>query len=287
MARRRSRYSHYSDYRRYSAARPLEAKEGIKAKSQRGPVGETWWSQRFITVLESFRIGARLQRGLRYARTGQVLDLTVAPGLVTAKVQGTRRTPYKIRIEVDTLKENDWTKVEAQLAAQAGYLARLLAGEMPRDVEEAFATCRLSLFPASTQQVRTSCSCPDWSNPCKHIAASYYLLAERFDEDPFLVFAWRGRPRGSLLTNLRALRAVTPAPPRTTPDAPVEIEPPPNPASFWTVGSVDFPVHLDPDLQTSTPPREAGPTTISLGGRDLSAWLEDVYAVVTTNRGEP
>jgi len=192
---------------------PHEAKEGIKAKSQRGQVGETWWSQRFITVLESFRIGARLQRGLRYARTGQVMDLTVAPGLVTAKVQGTRRTPYKIRIEVDTLTENDWTKVEAQLAAQAGYLARLLAGEMPLDVDEAFATCRLSLFPASTQQVRTSCSCPDWSNPCKHIAASYYLLAERFDEDPFLVFAWRGRPRRSLLTNLRALRAVTPAPP--------------------------------------------------------------------------
>ncbi len=206
MARRTWDWS----WQRYTAARPLEATDGIRARSRRGRIGDTWWSQRFVDVLESFRMGARLTRGRRYARSGQVMDLEVTPGRVTAKVQGTRRTPYAVRIAVRTLPEEDWARVEARLAAEAVHLARLLAGEMPPDVEDAFAACSLSLFPASTRELTTSCSCPDWANPCKHLAATYYILAERFDEDPFLVFAWRGRPREALLDRLRAQRcAVT------------------------------------------------------------------------------
>ncbi len=152
-------------------------------------------------------MGARLTRGRRYARSGQVMSLEVAPGLVTARVQGTRRTPYDVRIGVRTLPEDDWARVEERLATEAVHLARLLAGEMPPDVEDAFAACSLSLFPASTAELDTRCSCPDWANPCKHLAATYYILAERFDDDPFLVLAWRGRPRTVLMDRLRALRA--------------------------------------------------------------------------------
>jgi len=191
---------------RYSPACPLEAEGGIRARSQRGQIGESWWSQRFVQVLESFRMGARLTRGRRYARSGQVMDLDVAPGLVTAKVQGTRARPYDVRIGVHMLPEDDWSRVEDRLAAEAVHLARLLAGEMPPDVEDAFAACSLSLFPASSYELETSCSCPDWANPCKHLAATYYILAERFDDDPFLVFAWRGRPRALLMERLRARR---------------------------------------------------------------------------------
>ena len=39
------------------------------------------------------------------------------------------------------------------------------------------------------------CSCPDSEVPCKHLAATFYLLAEAFDEDPFLILRWRGRDR--------------------------------------------------------------------------------------------
>jgi len=275
MARRYGRY--WDDYSRYSSGPPRAAADGIKAKSRKGKVGETWWSQRFIAVLESFRIGARLERGKRYARSGQVMDLDIEPGAVTARVQGTRARPYDVRIEVATLTEKDWRKVEAALAEQAGYLARLLSGEMPRDVEQAFSACKLSLFPARTSDLKTSCSCPDWSNPCKHVAAVYYILAERFDEDPFLVFCWRGRPREDLLARLRTLRGTAPAGPGVAPAAPPP--PPPDPARFWTCGPADFPVDLAARPPAVSPACEAGPLGVALGGQDLSDWLAELYRV--------
>ena len=92
------------------------------------------------------------------------------------------------------------------MAARAVFLARLLAGEMPDEIEEAFDAAKVRLFPARRGDLVTSCSCPDTANPCKHIAAVYYLLAESFDENPFLIFEWRGRPRARLIAELRALR---------------------------------------------------------------------------------
>jgi uncharacterized Zn finger protein len=184
-------------------SRPRPA-DGIKARSRRGAIGSTWWSQRFISVLESFDLGARLTRGRRYARAGQVLGLEIGPGEVRAQVQGSRARPYQVSVRVLPLSEKDWARVEEALAARAAFLARLLAGEMPSDIEEAFAACRLSLFPASRTDLATDCSCPDWANPCKHVAATYYLLAEAFDDNPFLIFRWRGREREALLARLSA-----------------------------------------------------------------------------------
>jgi uncharacterized Zn finger protein len=191
----------------YPATVRRPAPGGIQARSKRGGIGETWWSRRFIAVLESFSMGPRLNRGRSYARSGQVLDLVVSPGLVVARVQGSRVRPYRVEIGAAPLSEKDWRRAEDAMASQAIFLATLLAGEMPPSIEEAFAECRLSLFPARPRDLRTSCSCPDWANPCKHVAAALYILAEKFDEDPFLIFAWRGRPKEVLLENLRLLRA--------------------------------------------------------------------------------
>lgn len=206
-ARRRSRRRPkraLPPYGSYPApSRPLPAK-GIRARSRRGDIAQTWWSRRFIEILESFQMGARLTRGRRYARAGQVLDLVIEPGSVTAQVQGSRAKPYRVRIRTLTLSQKDWTRVEDAMTSKAVFLAKLLAGEMPRDIEEAFAEARLSLFPAAARDLVTDCSCPDWANPCKHIAATYYLLAEAFDTDPFLIFRWRGRDRDELLARLRA-----------------------------------------------------------------------------------
>ena len=184
-------------------SRPRPA-DGIRAKSRTGAIGTTWWSQRFTAVLESFDMGARLTRGRRYARAGQVLDLTVEPGQVLARVQGSRATPYKVSIRLLRLSDKDWARIEDTLASRAVFLAKLLAGEMPTDIEDAFTDCRLHLFPASAADLATDCTCPDWANPCKHIAATYYLLAEAFDTDPFLILAWRGRNRRELLAALHA-----------------------------------------------------------------------------------
>lgn len=183
-------------------SRPLPA-EGIRARSRQGAIGQTWWSQRFIDVLDSFDMGSRLTRGRRYARAGQVLELAVEPGAVSARVQGSRAKPYEVSIRVLPLSEKDWARVEEALASRAVFLAKLLAGEMPLEIEEAFAECRVSLFPASARDLTTDCTCPDWANPCKHVAATYYLLAEAFDDDPFLILSWRGRGKEQLLDRLR------------------------------------------------------------------------------------
>jgi uncharacterized Zn finger protein len=188
-------------------SRPRPVEGGLKARSKRGAIGQTWWSQRFVDVLESFGMGPRLARGRSYARKGQVTSLDVAAGQVTALVQGSRARPYRVLIGVAELSAAEWDRAEAELADRAIFLAKLLAGEMPTEVEEAFAACDLTLFPADPEDLDTACSCPDWANPCKHVAAVYYLLAEAFDDDPFLIFVWRGRGKDDLLANLRTRRA--------------------------------------------------------------------------------
>ncbi|MBL8195744.1 MAG: SWIM zinc finger family protein [Blastocatellia bacterium] len=197
----------WDDWRNsYSGPRPAN---GIKAKNQRGAIGETWWSKRFLEVLHSFHMGARLDRGRSYARKGQVLNIDIESGIVAAKVQGSSSRPYKVEIKLKVLSKKEWEQVEKALVERAIFLASLLAGEMPRDIEEAFTEVKLSLFPSRVSDLKTACSCPDSSNPCKHIAAVYYILAEQFDEDPFLLFTWRGRTKEELIENLSLLRRVS------------------------------------------------------------------------------
>jgi uncharacterized Zn finger protein len=185
---------------------------GLKARSTRGAIAQTWWSGRFIAVLESIIVGGRLQRGRNYARRGQVLSMDVTAGLVSALVQGSRVQPYRVRIGLDAFGQPEWAAAERALAGSAWYSAKLLAAEMPEDIEDVFAGLGLALFPASAAELSMYCSCPDWEVPCKHIAAVFYLLAETFDADPFRILAWRGREREELLAGLHAARgALTPS----------------------------------------------------------------------------
>lgn len=176
-------------------------------QSDVAPAADTWWGKRFLDVLESFEIGERLDRGRRYADEGHVVDIEVTAGLVRARVQGRRSRPYVTEIVVFPLSRKDWAHVEEQLAARARYTAALLGGEIPHDVEEVFDELGLSLFPCSRRELHTDCTCPDWANPCKHVAAVYYELAEAFAADPFLIFEWRGRTREGLLGALRVRRS--------------------------------------------------------------------------------
>ena len=180
---------------------------GLKAHSTRGAIGQTWWSGRFIAVLEAIIVGGRLERGRNYARRGQVISLDVASGMVSALVQGSRVQPYRVRVGLDAFGTPEWDAAERALAASAWYSAKLLAGEMPEDIEDVFAELGLALFPASAAELSMYCSCPDWEVPCKHIAAVFYLLAEAFDDDPFSILAWRGRSRADLLAGLTPLAA--------------------------------------------------------------------------------
>src|SRR5659263_108254 len=171
----------------YTPSKPIKVEGGIKAKSKGGCIGDTWWSKRWVSVLESFGWSNRLERGRRYARGGQVIGFKLLPGKVTASVQGSTPKPYSVLIEVKSFSEAEWEKAIEEMSEKAVFAAKLLAGEMPQNIEEAFKSAGMSLFPASSKDIKTDCSCPDSANPCKHIAAVYYILAEEFDRDPFML----------------------------------------------------------------------------------------------------
>ena len=190
----------------YAPSKPIKIEGGIKAKSKRGSIGDTWWSKRWVKVLESFGWSNRLERGRRYARSGQVLDFKLMPGMVTARVQGSMSKPYSVNIEMKPLSVEAWNKVLDEMSQKAIFAAKLLAGEMPQNIEEAFDAAGMSLFPESSKGIKTDCSCPDSANPCKHIAAVYYILAEEFDRDPFMLFKLRGRTADEITASLRSKR---------------------------------------------------------------------------------
>jgi uncharacterized Zn finger protein len=222
---------------RYYTPKPArEVKGGIKAQSRRGAFATSWWGQRWIRVLESFDIGERLNRGRTYARKGQVMDIEIEKGAVSAKVQGSRSRPYKVEVRFRPLSRAQWCQIAKALAGRFISLAKLLAGEMPEDIEEVFLSAKVSLFPHKLKDLETDCSCPDWSNPCKHTAAVFYLLAEEFDRDPFLLFKLRGLDREELFELLgyaHPAPPVLPGPDRNGVSEPVPEEPSLDPASFW------------------------------------------------------
>ncbi len=193
----------------FKPTKAIKTKDGIKAQSQRGAFAKNWWAQRWIAALEQLVDAGRLSRGRSYARQGQVLSIEETRDGITARVQGSQRAPYKIKIQIAPLTDLQWDKVIDVLAEQAIFSAQLLAGEMPQEIEQAFDSAKASLFPSRHHDLKTDCSCPDYSNPCKHIAAAHYILGERFDEDPFLIFRLRGRTQEQVMQELRKRRSST------------------------------------------------------------------------------
>lgn len=186
--------------------------------------GRAWWVERWLELLDSYRFKKRLERGRNYAREGNVLSIEIIDNEVLASVQGSEAEPYQVTLSLEPFKdenqeralkmmsqppfsEEDWDCVIKTMAAKAIFSAQLLAGEMPKDIEQVFTSNGLSLFPYSLTDVRSRCTCPDKANPCKHIAAVYYQLGDRFSEDPFLIFRLRGRSKEQILDGLRQLRS--------------------------------------------------------------------------------
>lgn len=255
----------------------IETDEGIKAKSKRGDFVKNWWATRWIKAMEQVIQSARLQRGRRYARMGQVLSLKMGKGTVTAKVQGSRSKPYRVEIALEPLADAEWEKVIDALAARPYFVAQLLAGEMPPEIEEVFAAVQLDLFP-KRRALQQKCNCPDWVEVCKHLAAVHYILGERLDEDPFLLFQLRGRSRDALLTAMGSLAGPveTIETPSYTPEPSLaeELD------SFWQAG---------PELDTVTVnievPESPHPLLERLGEPDFlpsaRRWLAKAYDRVT------
>ncbi|MCL4416067.1 MAG: SWIM zinc finger family protein [Actinobacteria bacterium] len=197
------RYDYYEYYDWYEPSNPKEVKGGIKAQSKRGSFTDKWWGKLWTCTLESFNIGARLSRGRSYARLGQVASLDIDKGSVCAEVQGSCSEAYQISIKLKTFTEKQWHQIIARIIEKPIFAAQLLGNEMPQEIESVFKKAGLSLFPQRQKDLETDCSCPDWSNPCKHIVAVFYLMAEAFDKDPFLLFKLRGMEREEFLNALQ------------------------------------------------------------------------------------
>ena len=166
-----------------------------------------WWSQRWLELLDSYRFKKRLERGRNYARQGNILSIEFANAKVLAKVQGSEPEPYSLSLSLDSFSDEEWGFVAETMSQKAIFSAKLLAGEMPQNIEEVFTANGLSLFPFTLSEVHSKCSCPDKANPCKHIAAVYYQLADRFSEDPFVLFQLRGRSKETIINDLRKIRS--------------------------------------------------------------------------------
>lgn len=262
-------------YYNFKPTKAIETDEGIKARSKRGEFVKNWWATRWIAAMERVMDRGRLQRGRSYARKGQVLSLQEGKGQITAKVQGSRATPYKISIALQPLSEADWNKVIAALVERPYFVAQLLAGEMPQEIEEAFAAVKLDLFP-NKWELKQSCSCPDWADVCKHLAAVHYILAERFDVDPFLLFRLRGKSQEEILAALGTGEDETAMAAEYAPAQPLTE----SVSDYWQIGPEleRFSIHV-------TPPEEPYPLLERTGDPDFlpeaRRWLAKAYDGVT------
>ncbi|GCL38616.1 zinc finger SWIM domain-containing protein [Sphaerospermopsis reniformis] len=166
-----------------------------------------WWSQRWLDLLDSYRFKKRLERARNYSRQGNVLSIEFKGAKVLARVQGSEVEPYKVSLFLDAFSDEEWGYVIETMSQKSIFAAKLLAGEMPQNIEDVFTSNGLSLFPFTLGDVHSKCSCPDKAVPCKHIGAVYYQLGDRFSEDPFVLFQLRGRTREKIISDLRNLRS--------------------------------------------------------------------------------
>ena len=276
---------------RRGPTRAIPTDQGVASRSQRGAFVESWWAERWVAALERLITPLRLARGRTYARAGQVLSVQEQDGTVHAQVQGSRRAPYSVTIGLAPLSDKAWERVNAALARRPDLAASLLAGEMPRDIDEVFAQARASLFPTKPDHLRLTCNCPDKVTVCKHIAATCYLLGEQLDEDPFLLFRLRGRGQDELLEGLRRrvgagpgadAGAGTDAATAEADDepAPAADATPLDPAGFWAAGEAPPRIDLPSERPDLSLLRRLGPFTAL--DDDLVAHLGPVYRDVAS-----
>ena len=183
--------------------KPRETKCGIKSRTARGHAyGANWWSRRWVEIMEHCIDSGRLARGKSYARKGQVVNIQIESGLVTAFVQGSRKTPYQIRFGFETLSPEARELILFRFRENAAFAAKLLAGEMPEEIETIFKEAGTPLFPTREALRRFKCTCPDDASPCKHIIAVLLILGEELEDDPFLLLKLRGLDKESLINLL-------------------------------------------------------------------------------------
>ena len=153
-------------------------------------IAQTFWGKAWCGHLESFSdYENRLPRGRTYVRNGSVIDLQIAPGKITAMIMGS--TLYHGSITIAPLKPARWQAIKAECAGKIDSLVGLLQGRLSDAVMRVITDRETGLFPAPAE-IKLECSCPDWADLCKHLAAVLYGVGARLDTQPELLFVLRG-----------------------------------------------------------------------------------------------
>lgn len=178
------------------------AEESKKKEKKKGNVLEpvvvqgrnivkNWWGKAWCNNLEQYAdYESRLDRGKRYVRTGAVIDLKIQRGKILARVQGSRKVPYKVEIRISPLSEEKCQSIIRQCGRKIENMEELLNGNFPEEMQELFQG-KGGLFPTPSE-ISFNCSCPDWALMCKHVAATLYGVGARLDVNPLLFFELRG-----------------------------------------------------------------------------------------------
>lgn len=271
----------------------------------------TWWGDAFLTALEEFTDSGRLSRGRSYANGRKVKSFKIECDRVTAKVRGSvnpyygvyKEPLYTTELEFEPISRAKWAALIAIMASKVSILSRLLVGEIPDNIEACFETLGLHLLPKKGD-FTSQCSCPDWSNPCKHIAGVYYLIAAELDRDPLILFELRGLSIEDLHTEL----AKTPLGEALSKELTAEPEPPEPVESLHTVPqSVEIEEYETVSLsefwqggkrlpnEVETPPRTNVPAILIKKQGDFPPFwqrdnsfievMEDFYTRVRTKNG--
>ena len=169
---------------------------GIRAQETRGGA-RSWWAMRWTRILEGMGLGSRLGRGKNYAVSGQIVSMRISGPRVEAEVVGTRRDPYSVSIDFRVPDGAARARIVAALRSEPMLVARLLVDDLPTEVEELFRAEGFDLFPGGKlapgrYDMTTSCSCPDYANPCKHTAAALLILGEEISRRPATLLELRG-----------------------------------------------------------------------------------------------
>ncbi len=152
---------------------------------------KSWWGKAWNNNLESYAdYENRIVRGRTYIRNNAVLDLKIAKGEILSKVQGTRAKPYDVIINIDTLDSDKWDKIASLCNNRIESLEQLIEGKFPKELEILFTDKKYSMFP-SPKEIQFTCSCPDYAEMCKHVAATLYGIGVKVDKNPLIFFELR------------------------------------------------------------------------------------------------
>ncbi|MBI4378920.1 MAG: SWIM zinc finger family protein [Nitrospinae bacterium] len=155
--------------------------------------GRTWWGNAWIEAMERIDYNTnRLPRGRRYANNGSVRTIDIKEGEISAKVQGSRPKPYNIKINLKRFNNSQVKRITEIIESNPAIASDLSLGKLPEALLMLLSEHKVHLLPRSWDDIPAECSCPDWANPCKHLAAVYYIVANEIDKNPFLIFNLRG-----------------------------------------------------------------------------------------------